>query len=65
MAEPKAPGLKRGDELAVRDDDVWRMDGRMMDDYMDWYQRTWIDDRDPKSTHPSPLNLCSVSGIMS
>lgn len=57
IADPKVSGLKRGEELSVKDDDVWKMDGKMMDDYMDWYQRIWIDDRKPKSNSSSLTSL--------
>lgn len=42
-------GLRSGDEVKITDEDVLGMNERKMDDYLDWYQRTWIDDRDPKS----------------
>ena len=49
MAEAPTKGLKRGEEIKVTDADVMKMSGKQMDDYLDWYQRTWIDDRNPKS----------------
>jgi RNA polymerase I-specific transcription initiation factor RRN7 len=52
MTEKSEPGLKRGQELNVKDTDVWNMDGKKIDDYLDWYQRTWVDDRIPKSASP-------------
>lgn len=52
MEERPSRGLKRGDEIKVSDTDVWSMNAKKMDDYLDWYQRTWIDDRDPKSMSP-------------
>jgi len=42
-------GYRRGEEVMVTDADVLEMDGKKMDDYLDWYQRTWIDDRPDKS----------------
>ena len=42
-------GLKRGQEINVTDGDVFKMKGKELDDYLDWYQRTWVDDSDPKS----------------
>lgn len=41
-------GLKRGEEINVTDEVVMAMDGKQIDHYLDWYQRTWIDDRDLK-----------------
>jgi RNA polymerase I-specific transcription initiation factor RRN7 len=49
MAEGEIDGLRRGEEIKVKDTDVIGMNEEQMDDYMDWYQRTWIDDRNPKS----------------
>ncbi|CZR62368.1 related to polymerase I core factor (CF) subunit [Phialocephala subalpina] len=48
MAELPARGLKRGEEIRATDADVANMNARKMDDYLDWYQRTWIDDSNPK-----------------
>ena len=41
--------LREGEELKVTDQDVLKMSDGKLDDYLDWYQRTWIDDREPKS----------------
>lgn len=49
MAEPPTDGLNRGEEIHVTDADVLGMSEKAMDDYLDWYQGTWIDDRRPKS----------------
>jgi RNA polymerase I-specific transcription initiation factor RRN7 len=49
MTEKLHRDLKRGEEIKVKDFDVWDMNAKKMDDYLDWYQRTWIDDRNPKS----------------
>jgi RNA polymerase I-specific transcription initiation factor RRN7 len=49
MAEPPSSGLRRGEEVNVTDADVLGMSEKAIDDYLDWYQRDWIDDRDPKS----------------
>jgi len=56
MRERSSEGLKRGDEIKLTDVDVFDMSAKKMDDYLDWYQRTWIDDRDAKS-RPSPIHL--------
>ncbi|RDL33685.1 Ubiquitin-like protein [Venustampulla echinocandica] len=48
MIEKPAAGLKRGEEIMVTDTDVLGMNDKQMDDYMDWYQRTWMDDRNSK-----------------
>lgn len=56
MGERSSDGLKQGDEIKVTDADVLDMSEKKMDDYLDWYQRTWIDDRDAKSM-PWPICL--------
>lgn len=49
MAEKESPGLKRGEEMKIKDADIIGMSDKKMDDYLDWYQRTWTDDNNPKS----------------
>ncbi len=55
MAESPPRGLKRGEEIYITDKDVMTLNAKKIDDYLDWYQRTWIDDRDPKSMHFFPI----------
>jgi RNA polymerase I-specific transcription initiation factor RRN7 len=50
MTEPLSDGLRRGEEIKVTDLDVFGMNDKKLDDYLDWYQRTWIGDQNPKST---------------
>ncbi|EXJ90819.1 hypothetical protein A1O1_03924 [Capronia coronata CBS 617.96] len=35
--------LKPGSEIHTKDSDILNMTDRQLDQYMDWYQRTWID----------------------
>jgi RNA polymerase I-specific transcription initiation factor RRN7 len=49
MSELPSDGLKRGEEIHVTDADVMTMSKKMTDDYLDWYQNNWMDDRRPKS----------------
>jgi len=56
MSQAPAEGLKQGDEIKITDMDVLGMDEKKIDDYLDWYQRTWIDDRNAKSM-PFPILL--------
>lgn len=51
IVEPPSDGLKRGQEIHVTDADVFGMSEKQIDDYLDFYQRTWSDDRDPKSMY--------------
>ncbi|CAD6443553.1 57851537-36f7-48e2-993b-0d246bfdb062-CDS [Sclerotinia trifoliorum] len=48
MDESPSEGLKRGDEIKITDADVFKMTGAQMDDWMSWYHKTWVDDRDHK-----------------
>jgi len=48
MAEDPSEGLRKGEEINVTDVEVFNMSGKELDDYLDWYQRTWTDDRDSK-----------------
>lgn len=50
MKDAPSRGLKRGEEIKVTEADVPNMNAKEMDDYLDWYQRTWVNDSDPKST---------------
>lgn len=69
MAESPTKELKRGEEIKITDADVMKMSGKQMDDYLDWYQRTWIDDRNPKSSFfldfPSRFSLLTVLKLLS
>lgn len=56
MIEKPQEGLKRGEEIHVQDTDVPAMSEKKMDDYLDWYQRTWIDGSEPKSPSFHYLN---------
>jgi RNA polymerase I-specific transcription initiation factor RRN7 len=61
MKRQPVKGLRRGDEIKVTDEDVLGMSARKIDDYLYWYQRTWMDDRDPKGISPPapPINFTS------
>lgn len=34
----------RGSEIEVTEDDIMTMTGQQIDDYLDWYERTWVDE---------------------
>lgn len=36
--------LVRGTEMHVTEEDAMRMSNEQLDDYLDWYERTWIDE---------------------
>ncbi|RDW91071.1 putative ubiquitin-60s ribosomal protein l40 fusion protein [Coleophoma crateriformis] len=48
VTDPPAEGMKRGEEIKAKHDDVFTWNEKAIDDYLDWSQRTWIDDRNPK-----------------
>lgn len=41
--------LLRGEEYKTAPEDVLTMDKSKLDDYMDWFEKMWIGDREPKS----------------
>jgi RNA polymerase I-specific transcription initiation factor RRN7 len=49
MREEAPRTFRKGEEVKVTETDALTMNGEKLDDYLDWYQRTWIDDKDPKS----------------
>ncbi|KAK0128977.1 hypothetical protein ONS95_000920 [Cadophora gregata] len=40
--------VEKGEVFKVTDANVWNMSARKLDDYLDWYENTWIDNRDAK-----------------
>lgn len=50
MQSPISESLERGKEMEINDNTVMALDGKKIDDYLDWFQRMWLDDRDQKST---------------
>jgi RNA polymerase I-specific transcription initiation factor RRN7 len=49
MTEEKVDGLKKGKEVHVTDQEVLNMSGKELDDYLDWYQKTWVDESEARS----------------
>lgn len=49
MAPEKPRGLERGAEINITDEEALRLSSSDIDVYLDWYQRTWVDDIEPKS----------------
>ncbi|KAI9789192.1 MAG: Pol I core factor CF [Peltula sp. TS41687] len=41
-----AQSLRRGEEMNVTENDVFRMNGGQLDQYLDWYEKTWAEDGD-------------------
>lgn len=48
IGEPPVVGLKKDEEVYVTDKDVVGMNEEAMDDYLDYFQKNWLDDRPPK-----------------
>ena len=48
MIDGPSKGLRPSEAIHVTDKDILNLSGKKMDDYLDWYQRTFVDDRDPK-----------------
>lgn len=50
--------LGRGNEIAVTEEDVFNMSGRQLDEYLDWYEKTWIDEE--RASHALPQQLLDM-----
>lgn len=50
FATPPSDGLKASELINISEEDVFKMSGKKLDDYLDWYQRMWVDGRDAKRT---------------
>ncbi len=58
MAQKDPEGIKRGREIYVTEEDVCDMNEKNMDAYLDWFQRTLIDDnKQRKSMFLGPFHL--------
>jgi RNA polymerase I-specific transcription initiation factor RRN7 len=40
--------IGRGNEFLVTEQDIMKMSGAQLDEYLDWYEKTWIDEEDDK-----------------
>lgn len=41
---PSDDKLKRGDEITVKEEDIFKLSGDQIDNYLDWFEKTWIDE---------------------
>lgn len=48
---PRPNGFNQGDEIYITDEDVFKMSPEQMDAYMDWYQRMWAYDEEPRGNN--------------
>ena len=44
-------GFARGDEIKVNEADVFKLSGSQIDSYLDWFEKTWIDEERARN-HP-------------
>jgi RNA polymerase I-specific transcription initiation factor RRN7 len=49
IIENSAWGFDGSSALNITEKDVFQMSDEKLDDYLSWFQKTWIDDKDPKS----------------
>lgn len=48
LVDQRAGLLETGRAADVTDDQALRMSSKQLDQYMDWYEKTWVDSIDPK-----------------
>ena len=55
------PHLERGSEISVTEKDIMNMQGEQLDEYMDWYERTYVDEsRAEGKSHGLPKQLLDM-----
>ena len=53
--------LRRGTEINVTESDVMNMSGEQLEDYLDWYERTWVyDERTEQKARGLPKQLLEM-----
>lgn len=60
MTEEPTKAFRKGEEAKVTEMDALTMSEKKLDDYLDWYQRTWIDDKDPKGEFTLPASCARL-----
>ena len=56
-----AGSLGRGNEINVNENDVMEMSGEQLDEYLDWYEKTWVKgDSQQSSTRRTPQPLLDM-----
>jgi RNA polymerase I-specific transcription initiation factor RRN7 len=43
--------LGKGDEIGITEEDALHLTGKQLDDYMDWYQKIWINEKSECRLH--------------
>ena len=61
---------RRGEEMKVAEEDVFRMNSEQLDQYLDWYENTWAEEGDTICKYPfhamkchNKLIFCSTRGL--
>ena len=58
--------LTHGNEMYLTEEEVSHMSSTQMDDYLDWYERTWVDEaraeQAPRGNSKQLLNMFPISG---
>ena len=53
--------IGRGNEMLVNEQDIMNMSGEQLDEYLDWYERTWISEEDDEhQTRGLPKQLLDM-----
>ncbi|RKF56304.1 RNA polymerase I-specific transcription initiation factor rrn7 [Golovinomyces cichoracearum] len=55
--------LEREAEISLNETDIWTMNDRRLDLYLDWFQEIMLDDRDPKVSE-NLLNLFPLQNVV-
>lgn len=55
------PGkIRRGNEMFVTEHDVMNMSGEQLDDYLDWSEKTWVDENHEPLKHDLPKQILDM-----
>lgn len=59
--EKEGGKLGRGNEFNVKETDVFQMTPEQLDEYMDWYEKSWVDTKGTSTTSVSIINVNSYT----
>lgn len=63
-ANKETQSLCLGDEMNVTEDDIFRMNGEQLDQYLDWYERTWAEDGGTICESPSTRRSVAIADVL-
>ena len=52
--------LGRGKEISVNENDIMKMSGEQIDEYLDWSEKTWVDESQESRGHDLPKQLLDM-----